>query len=143
MASALAALSASSEPWRLLKPEGGPEQADRIREALDVRAADPEFEAELNRYEAGRQKAVALAPTSASAAGSATASTGSSVFDFVRANDGRVACLARKRADLSAWASSRGRAPARIDLPKANSMAVAAEQRYAERYRTNLSCART
>ncbi|MGD9879846.1 MAG: hypothetical protein AB7F22_24660 [Reyranella sp.] len=140
MAGPLATLAASSEAWRLIKPQDGVTQPDRVRAVLDERAGDADFDAQLAGYQAGRQKAVSLAPIGASAAGSAAVQRGGSVMDFLQVNDARVACLARKRSDLARWAANRGQPPARIDRPQASATAAAAERRYAETYGGTVQC---
>lgn len=89
-------------------------------------------------HQAGRQRAVALAPIGTSAA--SPAQRGGSVMDFFRVNDQRVACLARKRSDLARWAANRGQPPHGIDRQQANAMAAAAERRYSDTYGGAVQC---
>lgn len=140
VASPLATLAASSERWRLLKPQDKVTQPDQVRAILDERAGDADFDAQIAGYQAGRQKAIALAPIGASAGGPTTAQRGGSVMDFFQLNDARVACLARKRADLAVWAANRGQAPNRIDRRQAGAAAAAAEQRYRDTYGGGVQC---
>lgn len=140
VASPLATLAGSSEAWRLVKPQDGTTQPDRVRAVLDERAGDADFDAQLAGYQAGRQRAVVLAPIGTSATGSATAQRGGSVMDFLQVNDARVACLARKRSDLARWAANRGQPPGRIDRQQASATAAAAERRYTDTYGGTVQC---
>ncbi|WP_395711771.1 hypothetical protein [Reyranella sp.] len=140
MANPLATIAASSEAWRLLKPQDNSTQPDRVRAVLDEHAGDADFDAQLAGYQAGRQKAVALAPIGASAAGPATAQRGGSAMDFLQVNDARVACLARKRSDLARWAANRGQPPSRIDRQQALATATATERRYTDAYGGTVQC---
>jgi hypothetical protein len=141
VAGPLATLAASSEAWRLIRQQDGVTQPDRVRAILDERAGDADFDAQLAGYQAGRQKAIALAPIGgSSAAGPAAAQRGGSVMDFFQINDARVACLARKRSNLAVWAANRNQPPDRIDRQQARATADAAERRYADAYGGPVQC---
>jgi hypothetical protein len=139
VANPLGTLAASSEAWRLTRAQDAT-PPNAVRSVLDERASDADFDAQLEGYEAGRRKAAALAPMGAPAAASTTAQHGGSVMDFFQANDARVACLARKRADLAAWAARRGQPPSRIDPVKAAATARTTEQKYRDAYGGSVQC---